>query len=329
MVRRLLITVVAVLMALSGPGLWSVPALAQGALGEGVVIGFSQVTLDSPFYVALMESAEATAKAHGARFIYVDAQNDIAKQNADVLDLLTRGIDVLLLNPVNPAGVAPALAAAQRDGVPVVTVDRPVDDASAVATHVGRDNYKMGRMIGEHAVQLLGGPGQASGKIIELQGDAGGIVMMQRRDGFHDAFANEPGVTIIQGPYSDYVRSKAVAAFQDLLQAHPDVALVYGHNDDMALGALQVLEQQGIADRVKVVGVDGLMEAVKAMAEGRYHGTTLNDPAYLGKVAVETALGVLRGEKYPEFIDTGTALVTPENAADYVDDSRVFAAFQP
>lgn len=320
--RRWIVTVVAVMLALAG-------SLALNAAAQGqVVIGFSQVTLDSPFYVALMEAAEATARSHGAQFIYVDAQNDIAKQNSDVLDLLTRGIDVLLLNPVNPAGVMPALLAAQRDGVPVVTVDRPVEDASLVATHVGRDNYRMGRMIGEYAVQLLGGPGNARGKIIELQGDAGGIVMMQRRDGFHSAFENEPGVTIIQGPYSDYIRSKAVAAFQDLLQAHPDVDLVYAHNDDMALGALQVLEQNGIADRVKVVGVDGLMEAIQAMVEGRYHGTTLNDPAYLGKVAVETALGVLRGEKYPEFIDTGTALVTQENAAQYVDPSRVFAAYQ-
>lgn len=308
----------------SEPSQPSTPAPAD----EKIVVGFSQVTLDSPFYVALMEAAEATAKANGAELVYVDAQNDIAKQNADVQDLLTRGIDVLLLNPVNPAGVAPALEAAQKAGVKVITVDRPTDSSLPVATHVGRDNKKMGRMIGDYAVTLLGGAGQAKGKIIELQGDAGGVVMMARRDGFHEAFANEPGVTIVQGPYSDYVRSKAVTAFQDLIQAHPDVAMVYAHNDDMALGARQVLEQQGLADNVKIVGVDGLMEAIQAMVDGRYHGTTLNDPGYLGKVSVETALGVLKGETYPAFIDTGTGLVTQENAKDYVNEKLVFAAFK-
>lgn len=289
------------------------------------IIGFSQVTLDSPFYVSLMEAAKKEAVAQGAELVYVDAQNNITKQNADVQDLITKGISVLLLNPVNPSGVAPALEAAKKVNIPVVTVDRPTD--TKVATFVGRDNKKMGRLAGDYALKLLGGPGKAKGKIIEIQGAAGDLVMMARRDGFHDAFQNEKGVKIVQSPYSDYVRSKAVKAFQDLLQANPDVALVYAHNDDMALGALQVLEQNKMVGKVKIVAVDGLMEAIKAINDGKYDGTTLNDPAYLGKLAVDTALGVLKGEKYPEFIDAGTALVTKDNAKDYLSNST-FAEYK-
>ncbi|MDA8234076.1 MAG: substrate-binding domain-containing protein [Clostridia bacterium] len=289
-----------------------------------VVVGFSQVTLDSPFYVALMDAAKAEAAKQGAELVYVDAQNDIEKQNNDVQDLITKGIDVLILNPSNPTGVNPALAAAKTANIPVVTVDRPTEQP--VATFVGRDNKKMGELAGEQAVALLGGKGKAKGKIIEIQGDAGGKVMMDRRDGFHLAVEKEPGIKIIQGPYSDYTRSKAVKAFQDLLQANPDVNLVYAHNDDMALGALQVLQQNGLAGKVKIVGVDGLMEAIKAIETGNYDATVLNDPQLLGSTVVNTALGVLKGEKYPEFIDAGTGLITKENAAQYVDDKLVFAA---
>lgn len=301
----------------------------QAASGsEKIVIGFSQVTLDSPFYVSLMDAAKAQAEARGAEFIYLDAQSNISKQNNDVQDLLTRGIDVLLLNPVNAAGAAPALEAAERAGVPVVTVDRTVDDVSKIVTWVGRDNKKMGRLAGDYALELLGGKGKAQGKIIEIQGTAGDKVMMDRRDGFHEAFENEPGVTIVQSPHCDYIRSKAVSAMQDLIQAHPDVALIYAHNDDMALGAVQVLEQLNMADKVKVVGVDGLMEAIQAIVDGRYDATVLNDPAYLGKVAVDTALRAVAGETFPEFIDTGTGLVTNDNAKDYLNHDLTFAAFE-
>lgn len=287
------------------------------------VIGFSQVTLDSPFYVALMEAAKVKAESMGAKLIYVDAQGDIAKQNKDVQDLLTKGIDVLLLNAVNPGGVAPAMRAAKQNGVPVIAIDRPAN--GKLATFVGRDNKKMGYEAGKLAVELLGGKGQAKGKIVEIQGAAGGKVMMDRRDGFHQAVDQESGIAVVQSPYCEYVRAKAVKAFQDMYEANQDVALVYAHNDDMALGAVQVLKQKGKLDGVNIVGVDGLMQAVKAIEAGTYSGTVLNDPALLGSLAVEVALGVLDGKSYPEFVDAGTGLITKENAAKYIDDSVVFA----
>ncbi|WP_126429137.1 substrate-binding domain-containing protein [Brevibacillus marinus] len=304
---------------------------AQNATGESdgsaagddkIVIGFSQVTLDSPFYVALVQEAKLEADRQGVELIPVDAQNDIEKQNADVQDLITKGIDVLLLNPTNPTAVAPALAAAKQANIPVITVDRPTEEK--VTAFVGRDNKEMGRIAGKKAVELLGGEGKAKGKIIEIQGDAGGKVMMDRHDGFHEIVEKEPGITIIEGPYSDYVRANAVKAFQDLLQAHPDVDLVYAHNDDMALGAVQVLEQAKV-DNVKIVGIDGLTEAIKAIIDGRYDATVLNDPAKLGALAIDTAVKVAKGESVPEYVDGGTGLIDASNAQEYYNAEEIFA----
>lgn len=293
------------------------------AVQEKVVIGFSQVTLESPFYVSLVDAAKAEAEKQGVELITVDAQNDMQKQNQDVQDLITKGIDVLILNPTNPTAVAPALQAAKQANIPVVTVDRPTEEK--VTAFVGRDNKEMGKIAGEQAVKLLGGAGNAKGKVIELQGDAGGKVMQDRHDGFHEAVEKEAGVQIIEGPYSNYVRAEAVKAFQDLLQAHPDVNLVYAHNDDMALGAVQVLEQAGMLDKVKIVGIDGLSEAVKAIVDGKYHVTVLNDPAKLGKAVFDTALKVAKGEQVEEYIDGGTGLIDASNAKDYYDEKAVFA----
>ena len=278
-------------------------ATADGA----VVIGFSQATQQSPFYVALSDAARQTAESDGNEFYFADANGDVTKQNNDVQDLITRGINVLVINPVDPKGIAPSLAAADAAGIKVVTVDRPVESGAA-------------------AVAALG---PAGGKIIEIQGDAGGAVARDRHEGFAAAVAAQPNITVVPGPYSDYIRSNAVTATQDLLQAHPDLKAVYAQNDDMALGALQVLAENNRAD-VKVFGVDGLMEAVRAIADGNeYVATALNDPDAEGALAVQTAVKVARGEKVDEFIDAGTGLVDKSNATSLIGDTTFAKAPQP
>lgn len=289
---------------------------------DSLVIGFSQVTLESPFYTSLVAGAKEEAEKQGIELIVVDAQNDIEKQNTDVQSLITKDIDVLLINPVNPSAVAPALKAADAAGIPVITVDRATKED--VTSYIGRDNEDMGRIAGQRALELLGGEA-ASGKIIELQGDAGGTVMQARHDGFHEIFADIAGVNIIEGPYNDYIRAKAVSTMQDLLQAHPDVNLVYAHNDDMALGAIQVLNQVGKLDEVKVVGIDGLMEAVKKIEEGSLQGTVINDPTSLGVLAIETAIKVGNGEEVEKVMNAETGLIDESNVADYLDDTKKFA----
>jgi ribose transport system substrate-binding protein len=291
--------------------------------GGGIKIGFSQVTQQSPFYVELGKGAKAQAEKTGNTMYFVDANGDVTKQNNDIQDLITRGIKVLIVNPVDPKGVAPGLAAAKAAGIKVISVDRPLEGASE--TFVGRDNVKMGQLVG---VALLKSMGSGGGKILEIQGDAGGVVAKNRSDGFHKAFEGASGVTIVKGPYAEYIRSKAVTAMQDLLQANPDVKAVYCHNDDMCMGALQVLAESNRKD-VKVAGVDGLMEAVKAIADGdQYVATSLNDPQYQGQLAVDTAVKVAAGEKVESFIDAGTTLVDKSNASTFVG-SALFAQYVP
>ena len=292
--------------------------LSVSARANGLLIGFSQATLQSPFYVQLNKGAEAEATLHGDRVIILDANNDVNKQNNDIQDLLTRGVKVLIINPVNPDAVAPALSAAQSAHVPVMTVDRGAH--GDVVTYVGRNNEKMGEIAGRILVAKLQATGKPHATIIEIQGDAGGTVMQQRRDGFGNV-AKAAGMKIIMGPYCDYVRAEAVAAMQDLLQAHPDVDAVYAHNDDMALGALQVLDENGRRN-VLVAGVDGLSEAVKKIASGdQYVATAANDPIKLGAVTIDTAEAIAGGSKVPAFIDAGTAPIDKSDVGQFETDT--------
>jgi ribose transport system substrate-binding protein len=305
----------------------SSPTLSQRTLpptpsSSKTVIGFSQVTLESPFYVELMNAAQAEAARQGAELVYLDARGNQAKQNYDIQTLIQRGIDVLILNAVNPDGIAPSVEALKQAQIPIVTVDRPIN--FPVASFVGRDNFEMGRLSGVYAVKLL----QGKGTVIELQGAAGDKVMLERHAGFQSVMDQSPAIHVIQSPYADYVRSKAVVVFQELVQAHPEVNLVFAHNDDMALGAVQVLQSLKLQG-VKVVGVDCLMEAVQAIRDGAYDSTTANDPQYLGVMAVRTALRILQGDSPPAYVDTGTTLITRENVDQYLDPARTFCAYTP
>ena len=202
-------------------------------------------------------------------------------------------------------------------GVPLITVNRPSNEEGAVS-HVGEDNKLMGQLVGEEAVKLLGGKGNASGTIIEFMGGAGNNNTILRSEGFHTAFEGED-VEIIQSPYCDFNRAKATEAAQDLFQAHPEVKLVFAHNDDMSVGAMQVAEQQGM-EGIFFTGVDGLMEAVEYISEGKYHVTTMNDPKLQGAEAVNTALKIIAGETVEEFVDVGTQVVTKDNVSQYLSD---------
>ena len=196
-----------------------------------------------------------------------------------------------------------------------------------MTAHIGRDNKAMGKLVGEAVVKKLADAGVQGAKIIEIQGDAGGAVMMDRRDGFHAAIEGS-GHTIVEGPYAEYIRSNAVTAMQDLLQANTDVKVVYAHNDDMALGALQVLTENNRSD-VLVSGVDGLSEALQLMESGgNYVATALNDPQYLGDVTIQVAREAAAGREVPDFVDAGTKLVTPENVSEFPHDG-LFAEYRP
>ena len=288
---------------------------------EKIVIGLSQSTMASPFYVSMVEAMKEQAAALGVELIVTDANEDVLRQNQDIADMLERGINALILNAVDPDGVFPSVAAAAARNVPIVTVDRFVN--ANVAAIVGRDNALMGAAVGEAVVAAIGGKGNARGVILEVMGSAGDRVQEARSRGFRSVVDREPGIQVIQSPYSNYVRSLAAVATMDIIQARKDITVVYGHNDDMSLGALQVMEDAGM--QVLVAGVDGLMEAVGAIMNGRYLATAANDPFSMGRVSVDVAVKLAKGETVPSETDPGSFLIDASNAQQLYEPALMFA----
>ena len=285
-------------------------------------IGFSNCSQDTPFFANMTPIIEKYAKTKNIKVISLNADNDVSKQNKDIQDLLSQGIDILITNPVNEDGPSAGIEACERANVPVITVDKNVKSGNI--SWVGRDNKEMGRLVGERLIELLGGAENAKGTVLEIPGTAGSTTMMNRRDGFHEALEKAPNLKIVQSSYCDYDRSKAIPATQDLLQANKDVVAIFGHNDDMVIGAAQVCREQGQKD-ILVCGVDGLMEAVLKAEANEYACTASNDPVLMGETAVDTAIKVMNGDTVDSFVDAGTVVIDSSNAKEYANKDLDFA----
>ena len=237
-------------------------------------IGLIVSTLNNPFFVSLKEGAEQKAASLGLEIIVLDSQNDPAKELANMEDLLTQGVDVILINPTDSDAVGNAIKAANDKKIPVITLDRGAN-SGAVVTHIASDNLAGGVMAGEFIVEKLGG----SGKVVELEGIAGTSAARDRGQGFNEAIAGS-GLEVVAKQVADFDRTKGLSVMENILQAQPEINAVFAHNDEMALGALKAIEASG--RDIMVVGFDATDDAVAAVNAGTMAATVAQQPDLIG-----------------------------------------------
>ncbi|HYG56746.1 MAG TPA: ribose ABC transporter substrate-binding protein RbsB [Symbiobacteriaceae bacterium] len=280
------------------------PADTPAAAPAKKTIGLAVSTLNNPFFVDLRDGAKAAADAAGVELIVLDAQNDAAKQTAQVEDLITKKVDVILINPADSDAIATAIAAANKANIPVITVDRGANKGT-VAAHVASDNVAGGKMAGELIVQLTGGKGQ----IAELEGIPGTSAARDRGTGFHQAVDNKADLKVVAKQPADFDRAKGLKTMENILQANPDIVAVFAHNDEMALGALEAIKAAGKEGKISVVGFDATDDAVKAVKEKKMAATVAQKPKDIGRIGVESAVKVMNGQSVEKNIPVALELV--------------------
>lgn len=283
------------------------------------VLGFSQVVMNCPYYLALYQGAMDTAARLNVDLIWLNADNIVARQISDIEDLVTRKVDGLLLNPVTPTALDSATNKVIAAKIPIVTVDREL--AKGQIAYVGIDQWKAGELAGDFIGKTLGG----KGKVIEIAGDPGDSAGKGRGGGFRTVIAEKyPGIKVV-GPWiAHYNTAEGMARMEEALAANPDVKLVYCHNDAMALGALKTLKAAGRKD-VFIVGVDGQRQAYEEIMRGsQYLATVINNSYEIASRAVEIMVDALDGKKVEPRTITGTILVTKDNVAKYYDSDSIF-----
>ena len=269
------------------------------AAAEAPRIGFSQANGSDVWRINQTNNVRDYCAEYipGAVGTVTDAQGDEAKQSADVDDLIAQGVDVLLLTPLTADALTPAAQRALDAGIPVITLDRAVN--IEVTQHIGADNKLIGKAAAEFVAEtLLHGEG---GKVLEIQGVLGASATTDRHDEFVAWLEeNAPNVEIVGGSQTgEYRRENALVVMNDYLSTFGsgEADVVYTHNDEMALGAVQALETANRLDEIAVVGVDGQNEAIDAIADGKIAATFTYDNA--GKEGCESAAKLLNGESIP------------------------------
>jgi ABC-type sugar transport system substrate-binding protein len=293
------------------------PALAKK---DTYKVGFAQTESNNPWRIAQTESMQAKAKELGFQLVYTDAAGSAAKQVADVNSMIAQGVDLIFLAPREEKPLIPAVMAAKKAGIPVILLDRNVDQSLAKAgedyiTFIGSDFIDEGKRMAEWLVKNK--PDGA--KIIELEGTTGSSPANDRKKGFDEALAGKAGFEIVASQTGDFARDKGRQVAEALLQAHPDANVIYAHNDEMAMGAIAALEAAGKVPGkdVLVLSIDGGKEAVQAVVDGKIAAVVECNPRF-GPKAFETMARYAAGEAIEPWVKNIDAFYDPSNAKDEV-----------
>ena len=266
------------------------------------------------FWKAVHAGAVKGEKEAGVKIIWKGpiTESDREGQINVVQDFIAGGVQGICLAPLDSQALVPVVREAAAAGVPVLIFDSGLDDPESIISFVATDNYRAGELAGRRLGELLGGKGRA----IVLRYAVGSQSSQLREEGCLDVLKKEfPEIEIISSnEYAGETADKALVKTQQLLLTFGDkVDAMFAPTQHVATGMLRALDEQGLAGKVKFVGVDAGPELVAAMRAGKMHGIVLQDPVRMASLAVTTMADHLRGKKVESKIATGETLATPEN----------------
>jgi D-allose transport system substrate-binding protein len=302
-----------VVAVLAGP----TPQAAQAA--EAPVYGVLLKTLSNPFWGAMEKGIRDGARdAHVQYFMQAVESDQAAEPQLNTCNtMLERKPAVMITAAINSTILLPCLKRANEMGMPVVDLDANLDHAIAakagvkIAFTIGSDNVAAGRQGADYLVSRLGA--DAKGPVLVIEGLAGNITGEKRAQGFKEELAKRaPGLTIAASLPGDWDRQKAANIANDIMTRNPDLKAIFCANDTMALGAVESVFAAGKGGRIIIIGVDGNVDAVKAIKAGRLDASVAQLPYLVGKEAVEKAKQVLAGQKVDEYIYVPTLVLTKQ-----------------
>ncbi len=293
--------------ALAAAGLLACVSMAGvSARAQDTTILASVPSLTFPFFVHMLKEIKDEATKLGVQTIDSDGQNSAPKQTADVEAAIVQGVQGIVISPSDVNAMAPALATAVENNVPVVTVDRRVDGVEGILAHVGADNVKGGEAQGEWLMKNY--PDGA--KIINLQGQPGASPAIDRNKGLHNVIdQHKDKYQVVAEQTANFARDQGLSVTESLLAGMTDPPdVIIAANDDMALGALEAVKARNLDDKIKIVGFDALPEALASIRDGGLAGTVEQFPGGQSRKAVQILVDYIQNGKSPE---QSLVLLTP------------------
>ena len=280
-----------------------------------LIVGYAQLGAESEWRVANTLSIKETAEHLGVELRFLDAQQKQDNQIEAVRKLIIQKVDIIGISPIVETGWEEVFQEAKDAGIPIILVDRraavPED---MYVSYLGSDFLEEGRKAARIMADLVDG----KANIVELVGTIGSAPANDRYTGFREVLRDYPGMVIIDSVSADFTRARGKEVMADFLQKYDgQINAVYAHNDDMALGAIQAIEEYGLRPGVdiKIISVDAARGAFEAMIAGKLNAAVECNPL-LGPQFFDLALKVVNGEPIPKWVPSIESVFFPEDALE-------------
>ncbi|MFI7587125.1 ABC transporter substrate-binding protein [Spongisporangium articulatum] len=275
-----------------------------GSGGDKITMGFAQVGAESGWRTANTKSIQESATSAGITLKFSDAQQKQANQIQAIRSYIQQRVDVIAFSPVVESGWDPVLQEAKAAKIPVILTDRAVDskDTSLYATFLGSDFIKEGEKAGEWLVKDAG---SKPTNVVEISGTTGSAPALDRAEGFRNATKASPNIKIIASQTGDFTRAGGKQVMEAFLKAHKDIDVLYAHNDDEGLGAIEAIKAAGLTPGkdIKIITVDAVHDGMQALADGEINYIVECNPL-LGPQLMDLAKQVVDGQSIPKRVET-------------------------
>ena len=279
-------------------------------------IGLAVPNLSANYFIQIQESVEEYGAKKGIEVITVNANNDSATQVSQVQDLLTQQIDAFIYIPAGAAAATVPTRLARAQGIPVINVDRNADEAPG-DTFIAGEGVKSAYEVCSHLIGLAEGKGE----MLMIHGQKGVTPEVNRAKGCKQAIEENPGVKLVGQQWSErWSQDEGYAIAQNLLQANPNVSIIFGQADGLAMGAAKAVSAAGASQRIFVGGYDGDTGALLALRDGVFDVTATQSTRTMGRLAVDSAIKVAAGETIPAEQIIDAVLTTKENVEQFIND---------
>ncbi|MEV6300206.1 ABC transporter substrate-binding protein [Actinoplanes sp. NPDC051861] len=283
-----------------------------------ITLGFSQVGAESGWRTANTKSIQESATAAGIDLQFSDAQGKQENQITAIRNFITQKVDVIAFSPVVTSGWDAVLKEAKDAGIPVILTDRAVDsqDTSLYESFIGSDFVVEGQKAGDWLVKEYEGKTDPV-NVVELQGTTGSAPAIDRQKGFAEKIAANPNIKVVKSQTGDFKRSDGKTVMEQFLQSTPDIDVLYAHNDDMGLGAIEAIEAAGKkpGTDIKIITVDAVKDGMTALADGKINFIVECSPL-LGPQLMELVKKVNAGETIEKRVLTEETTFTQEQAKE-------------
>src|SRR5690349_2747778 len=288
---------------------------------EDLIVGYAQLGAESEWRVANTVSVKETADKLGVELRFLDAQQKQENQIEAIRKFIVQRVDVIGISPIVETGWDEVFAEAKQAGIPIILVDRRADvPEDLYVSYLGSDFLEEGRNAARVMAKLVNG----KANIVELMGNLGSAPANDRYTGFREVLNEYPDMQIIDSASGEFTRARGKEVMAAFLQKYgTTITAVYAHNDDMALGAIQAIEEYGLRPGldIKLVSVDAARGAFEAMIAGKLNATIECNPL-LGPAFFELALKVVNGQPIPKWVPSRESIFFPEDALEILPSRK-------